>query len=204
MLKSTFTTLASGYCEDAALIASCWKEIEENYSHRKRHYHTLAHLENLYKILNEVRSDISDWNTLLFTLYYHDAVYNALNGDNEERSADLAMKRMQELNVPLEMIQKCHRQILATKKHQFDQDSDTNYFTDADLSILGADTATYSEYAANVRKEYSVYPDLLYKPGRRKVLQHFLNMRSIFKTVHFSEKYESQARLNLTHELKTL
>lgn len=204
MLKETFKELASAYCKDAALIATCWKEIEENYSHRKRHYHTLVHLDKLHKELKEVRSDISDWNTVLFTMFYHDAVYNALHSDNEEKSAELAKQRMKELNIPLEMIDRCNRQILATKKHQFASDPDTNYFTDADLSVLGADWAVYSEYAANVRKEYSMYPDLLYKPGRRKVLQHFLNMRRIFKTVHFSEKFESQARLNLTQELKTL
>jgi predicted metal-dependent HD superfamily phosphohydrolase len=204
MLKDIFKSLASNYCNNAALIETCWNEIEQNYSHRKRHYHTLGHLENLYQVLNEVRSSISDWNTLLFTLFYHDAVYNALNGDNEEKSADLAIRRMEELNVPLEMIERCNKQILATKKHQFDQDPDTNYFTDADLSILGAHWSAYSEYAANVRKEYSMYPDLLYKPGRRKVLLHFLNMKRIFKTVHFSEKFESQARLNLQQELKTL
>ncbi len=204
MLKKTFTSLASNYCDDATLIETCWKEIELNYSHRKRHYHTLKHLENLYTSLNEVRELVSDWNTLLFTLFYHDAVYNALNGDNEEKSASLAIQRLKEMDVPFQMIERCSQQILATKQHQFDRDSDTNYFTDADLSILGADWSAYSEYAANVRKEYSMYPDLLYKPGRRKVLLHFLNMKGIFKTVHFSEKFESQARLNLQQELKTL
>lgn len=55
-----------------------------------------------------------------------------------------------------------------------------------------------------VRKEYSIYPDLLYKPGRKKVLQHFLQMERIFKTQVFYDKYETQSRRNLEKELNQL
>jgi predicted metal-dependent HD superfamily phosphohydrolase len=204
MLKEIFFGLASGYTRDNIVIGNCWSEIEKNYSHPKRHYHTLDHLSNLFKVLGEVRSSISNWNTILFTLFYHDAVYNALKSDNEEKSAELAKLRMQELNVPLEMIDRSCRQILATKKHEVNEDPDTNFFTDADLSVLGAEWSVYVEYAANVRKEYSMYPDLLYKPGRRKVLQHFLSMPRIFKTDFFHSHYEAKARHNLQQELETL
>jgi predicted metal-dependent HD superfamily phosphohydrolase len=55
-----------------------------------------------------------------------------------------------------------------------------------------------------VRREYSIYPDLLYKPGRKKVLQHFLNMEHIFKTIHFYTLYEQNARNNLNREIAEL
>jgi predicted metal-dependent HD superfamily phosphohydrolase len=45
-----------------------------------------------------------------------------------------------------------------------------------------------------------MYPDFLYKPGRRKVLTHFLEMERIFKSDHFYQKYEEQARKNLLFE----
>ncbi|MDX2245424.1 MAG: hypothetical protein SF052_01505 [Bacteroidia bacterium] len=80
-------------------------------------------------------------------------------------------------------------------------DNDTNLFTDADLSILGQKREIYHAYSTNVRKEYAIYPDILYNPGRKKVLQHFLAMEQIFKTPHFQEKYEAQARANLEEEL---
>jgi predicted metal-dependent HD superfamily phosphohydrolase len=204
MLKDTFYTLAGNYTSNSSLIEACWTEIEKSYSHPKRHYHTLTHLENLLRVLQEVRASVSDWNTMLFTLFYHDAVYNALKSDNEEKSAGLAAQRMHELQVPTAQIEQCRNQILATKQHKENSDADTNFFTDADLSILGADWNAYAAYAADVRKEYAMYPDLLYKPGRRKVLQHFLNMEHIFKTAHFREKFESQARLNLQKELENL
>jgi len=101
-------------------------------------------------------------------------------------------------------VNNCTAQILATKKHTWSNDSDTNYFTDADLSILGSPPAVYKAYVQSIRKEYKLYPDFVYNPGRQKVLKHFLDMPAIFKTAHFTNKYESQARMNLQEELRSL
>ncbi|MFD2921463.1 hypothetical protein ACFS6H_17175 [Terrimonas rubra] len=98
------------------------------------------------------------------------------------------------------MISNCAAQILATKAHQASTDPDTNYFTDADLSILGQPWEVYETYYKNVRKEYAMYPDFLYNPGRKKVLQHFLSMDRIFKTNHFFGLLEAPARANLQRE----
>ena len=96
---------------------------------------------------------------ILFTLFYHDIVYNSLKSNNEEKSAELAEKRMTQISVSNEIIECCKAQILATKSHVKSTDSDTNYFTDADLSVLGQTWETYSIYYKNVRKEYAIYPD---------------------------------------------
>lgn len=88
--------------------------------------------------------------------------------------------------------------------HELSKDSDTNYFIDADLAILGSAPAQYNIYATMVRKEYRQYPDLLYKPGRRKVLEHFLQMPAIYKTAFFRERYQQQAKENLAAELNML
>ena len=80
----------------------------------------------------------------------------------------------------------------------------TNLFTDADLSILGSDSIAYKAYVENVRREYSMYPDFLYKPGRKKVLIHFLSVESIFKTNEFATRFEAQARKNVNDELSKL
>jgi predicted metal-dependent HD superfamily phosphohydrolase len=201
MLKQTFTQLVSGYAGNNQLATELWNEIEISYSGKKRFYHTLAHLENLLIQLLEVKNNIQHWDTILFTLYYHDCVYNALQSDNEEKSAGLAEQRMTQMAIPAEIIAACKAQILATKKHLDNTDTDTNYFTDADLSILGTDWDTYSAYFKNVRKEYAIYPDVIYNPGRRKVLKHFLAMERIFKTDYFYTKFERQAKENLQREL---
>lgn len=203
-LKQTFTTLLHTYTTDTGLIDTLWNEIEKAYSASKRKYHTRSHLEHVLAQLTLVKDNIQDWNTLLFTLFYHDVVYKASRSDNEEQSAAVAEKRMKQLAVSDEKIQKCKNQILATKSHVEQTDADTNYFTDADLSILGQEWDIYAEYCKQVRKEYALYPDFLYIPGRKKVLTHFLNMERIFKTDYFFKAFEEKAQNNLTAELQFL
>lgn len=204
MLKETFIKLLEAYTNQTALVSELWSEIEVCHSQAKRHYHTLTHLENLLKQLIPVQDHIKNWNVVLFTLYYHDIVYHPLKGNNEEKSAEFAEARLSAIDVPAPLIQHCKLQILATKKHLPEPDEDTNYFTDADLSVLGQEWDHYSRYYKGVRKEYSIYPDLIYKPGRKKVLQHFLNMDRIFKTEYFYNKFETTAKRNLQRELELL
>ena len=141
---------------------------------------------------------------VLFSLYYHDIIYNPLKTTNEEKSAAFAENRMQMIGVPQMTIENCVRQILATKKHLLSIDNDTNIFIDADLSILGQPWNVYANYYMQVRNEYSLYPDLIYKPGRKKVLQHFLQMERIFKTDVCFTTFELQAKENLQKELELL
>lgn len=204
MLKETFIELVTGYTDNNNLKNDLWAEIEKNYSSKKRHYHTLQHLDNLLSELNDVKEKIHNWEAVLFTLYYHDIIYNTLKLDNEEKSAAFADERMKQIGVPNETIELCTKQILATKSHIKSDKSDTNYFTDADLSVLGQDWDNYSIYYKNIRKEYSIYPDLVYNPRRRKVLNHFMEMDRIYKTDFFYNKYEVQAKLNLQKEMGLL
>ena len=185
-----------------SLIDKLWSELQSKYSKPSRHYHNLAHLDHLIEQLLPIRNKIENWQVLTFSVAYHDIIYNTLKKDNEERSADLAYERMALLNILPELKEKCKLQILATKHHQLNEDSDTNYFTDADLSILGSDSDSYFTYSKQIRKEYLYFPDIVYKPGRRKVLEHFLKMENLFKTQYFQEKFEVQARINISWELK--
>ena len=204
LLKETFIGLLINYTDNDRLTNELWTEIEKNYSSKKRHYHTLHHLDSLLAQLTDVKGEIQNWNNILFTLYYHDIVYNSLKLDNEEKSAELAEKRMKQISVSNDKIELCKNQILATKSHIKSTDSDTNYFTDADLSVLGHNWETYSLYYKNVREEYSIYPEFVYNPGRKKVLIHFLSMERIFKTDFFHNKFEKQAKQNLQMEIELL
>ncbi len=203
-LEKNFFGLLSKYTTDQNLKQKLWTEIERNYSSKKRHYHTLSHLEDISTQLDEIRKKLNDREVILFTLYYHDAIYDARKTDNEERSAALAMRRMEEIGVPEESRSKCAAQIIATKSHQKSPDSDTNLFTDADLSILGRPWDDYEAYFKKIRKEYSIYPDFLYKPVRNKVLAHFLALEKIFKTNIFHSKFELSAKANIARELAHL
>lgn len=204
LLKETFFSLLKRYTPNNELIGELWNEIVNQYTGKKRHYHSLSHLETLLTQLTEVAAQLQEWDVVLFSLYYHDVIYSATKSDNEERSAEMAENAMLQAEVPLTMIESCKAQILATKSHGISLNADTNYFTDADLSILGADWESYSAYFHNVRKEYSIYPNLIYNSGRKKVLRHFLAMPRIYKTAYFFQKFESKARENLKGEVDLL
>ncbi|MBA4053392.1 MAG: hypothetical protein C0490_01645 [Marivirga sp.] len=203
MIKDEFLTALRNYTTRKDFIHSLWTEVETKYSEPGRHYHNLAHLNSVTRELLPFKKRFTDWNTITFAIAYHDIVYHTLKNNNEEKSAGVAMKRLSALACPEKLISDCKELILATKKHQVG-DEGTNLFTDADLSILGSDPETYKTYCRQIRREYSLYPDFVYNPGRKKVLIHFLEMSTIFKSPEFGDKYESSARINLQEELRSL
>lgn len=204
ILKDRFESLCLNFTKDKILIEKFWFEIEKKYSGKSRHYHNLQHLETLFEEIEHVKDKIKNFNSISFSIFYHDIIYDATSKLNEEKSADVAKERLEILGVNNDDIQRIYEQILTTKSHQKSEDEDTNFLLDADLSIFGKSSQVYVEYTKQIRKEYSIYPDFLYKLGRKKVLQHFLELESIFKTEYFRNKYEIQARENIEFELKGL
>lgn len=204
MIKNIFLLLFARYNRNVQHAELTWKEIEQSYSKPSRHYHNLDHLEHMHSELVHVQTEINDWDTILFALFYHDIVYKPTSNRNEEKSAELAEARLIQLSFPPSQIEKCKQTILATKIHVESTDMDINYFTDADLCILGQNWETYSAYVQKIRKEYSIYPDFIYKLGRKKVLSSFLGMKRIFKTAFFFDRFEEKSKENLKRELVML
>jgi predicted metal-dependent HD superfamily phosphohydrolase len=200
-LKEKFEVLSSKY-ELTENPYSNWKHIQDSYSQKNRHYHNLNHLQNMFEDLKLVDEQIINKDALFFSIYYHDIIYKATKKDNEYQSA-LVLKRALEGST-FEDLDYCMEQIELTKSHELSDDKDTNILLDLDLGILGKDWESYLSYTKQIRQEYKIYPNFLYKKGRRKVLVHFLELESIFKTTFFKEKYEQQARANLKKELSIL
>jgi len=204
MLTDTFLQLVNKYSKDHELATNLWLEIFTKYSEPKRHNHTIDHLEAMIANLNQVKANITDWDTTLFAVFYHDIIYKASSSTNEADSAKLAMLKLSEIGYTAERIAKCVNMILATKSHEYSEDNDTNYLTDIDLAVLGSNQYDYQKYTEQIREEYTIYPDFMFNNGRKKALQHFLQMEAIYKTEYFSKKYEKPARINIANELETL
>lgn len=204
MLTDTFLHLVKKYTNNSELANNLWLEIFTKYSEPKRHYHTIAHLEAMLGNLYEVKSLITDYDTTLFAVFYHDIIYKASSNTNEADSAKIAIQRLAEIGYPGDKITKCANMILATKTHETTADIDTNYLLDADLAILGCTPYDYQKYTEQIREEYTIYPDFMYTSGRKKALQHFLQMEKIYKTTYFLKKYENQARININTEIDIL
>ena len=80
----------------------------------------------------------------------------------------------------------------------------TMVFLDADLKILGTEEPAYLLYTEAVRKEYAMFPDLLFNRGRKAFLKNALATLRIYRTDKFFKTYEQQARKNLQNELNQM
>ncbi len=204
MLQQTYTALLERYTNRRDLVTTGWQQLEAAYTAEGRFYHTLHHLDQLLADLQAVQHEFRDPDAVWFSLFYHDMVYDVRADDNEAQSAVLAGEMMDLAGVPAGRITRCWQLILATSHHHVANDMDTDLFTDADLAILGRDEAHYEAYSRQVRSEYALYPDAVYNPGRKGVLNRFLEMPRIYKTGHFYNRFEAQARHNLRRERDTL
>jgi len=202
-LKKRFEIILNNYTSDTILIEELWAELQENYTASFRAYHNLTHLEEIFNYFDTYNSQIENPNELALAIFYHDAIYNIWKKDNEEKSAELANNQLKKLAINVDVISRIEKHIIATKSHQAIL-SDSKWMVDFDLAILGQSEKVYNNYTSKIREEYKVAPNLLYYSGRKKVLQHFLNKKSIYTSDVFIELYEENARKNLLQEIKTI
>lgn len=202
MIKQKFLNLIRKHSSNEDYNLECWNEIENNYSSKSRHYHNLEHLDNMISELSKIQLEVNNLDCLLFAIYYHDIIYKPTKSDNEHQSALLFKNRIAKTS--FDKLSECIAQIEATKEHKLSAENDTNILLDLDLSVLGKSTEEYKKYSENIRKEYRIYPDFMYRKGRKKVLKSILELDFIYKTDYFKQLYENQAKKNLTLELNQL
>jgi predicted metal-dependent HD superfamily phosphohydrolase len=204
-LRAVWDQLAGKYCSDAELIDQFFNEIAKKHTTTRRHYHNLNHLQALLAFCESYAGQLKDADVVAFSVFYHDIIYNVLRKDNEPRSAQLAVKRLQALSVPPEKTEQVKLYIEATQTHAITaavmHTGDLQLFLDFDMSILGVEWAAYEAYTQQVRREYRIYPDKIYYPGRKQFLQHCLQTEPIFQTPVFRDRYEARARENMAQEL---
>ncbi len=204
-LQVQWQELAAGYGANAQIVQTVWLELVDNYAAATRHYHNLAHIKALLDWVELFRTHLQQSAAVRFAVWFHDAIYNTKRQDNEERSAEFARQELGRLKVPFATINAVNTMILATKQHQAQTlDEDGRWFLDFDLAILGSRPEVYCAYSQAIRREYAWVPKLLYRRGRRQVLQNFLEREQLFFTEVMRTRLEAQARLNLTEELASL
>ncbi len=173
------------------------------YSEPHRRYHTLQHVEFCLRELSRNRDHAVRSREIRWALLFHDAIYDPRRNDNEARSADWACRVMQELQRPDDEIARVRKMILATAHAGNAETPDEALLLDIDLSILGADEATFDEYDRAIRVEYEWVPDDAYRAARASVLQGFLNRDRIFQSVAHRPQ-EAAARSNIERALEKL
>ena len=207
-LTARWHTLAVGLGVPESTAAAALDELVRAYSEPGRHYHNLDHIAALLQLLDRHGEAVRNREAVELAIFFHDAVYVPTRSDNEAVSAALARARLIELGAGDALVSEVERLILATRHGasvaDADSDPDLALLVDLDLSILGAERPAYAAYAQAIRREYAVVPNLLYRPGRRRVLAEFLARPRIYATPHLRDLWEDAARANLEWESTTL
>lgn len=201
-LKNIFIKNLTEIGFDASKIEGLWADLEKAYSGKSRYYHNLTHLEEMIAQYEMYHSHLTFPVEVLYAIFYHDYIYKATSKENELKSAEYAISILPanaKINTAL-----VFDMIVATKMHQHNEIEDSNWLIDFDLKILAKEWNDYEVYFKQIRKEYKIYPDLLYNPGRKKALQHFLENEFIFQTETFRTQFEKQARENILKEISLL
>lgn len=201
-LQKRFKNLLLNIGFETTQTNTCWTTLEKAYTSKSRHYHNLIHLEEMITLYETYQQELKFPDEVLFSIFYHDYVYKVTRKDNELKSAEHALSILPshtKLNKQL-----VFEMICATQLHQYNKIEDANWLIDFDLKILSKDWEDYKIYTKQIRKEYKIYPNILYNPGRKKALEHFLENENIYQTATFRSLFEDKARENIQKEIATL
>lgn len=189
---------------DAGYIGTGFGELVNLYSESHRHYHNLYHVNGCLDTFDRISQMLEDPFSVEAAIWFHDVIYDPKSNKNEARSAEYAQAFLSATTVDPETISKIIHLICLTQHPSNPSTDDEKYLIDIDLSTLGAEPSQYDRYEVWIRKEYAYVPGFLYKKGRKKLLQAFLNCKPIYRTPYFRERLEDQARANIHKALDNL
>lgn len=158
-------------------------------------YHGLQHLRECLEMLDVAveTGDVQKPDLIEMALWFHDVVYDPQRGDNEQRSAEMAVEAIGDSEVGREI----GRLVLLTCGHEPGNGLDDGWMLDIDLSVFGRPWERVREFEAQIRAEYAWVEDDIYRPKRIEILEDFLGRPSIYCTSYFWERFEEPARRNL-------
>ncbi len=186
-----------GVTED--LAGKVFTDLAMLYAEDHRKYHNMSHIDRMLGWLDATGESM---NSVELAIWFHDAVYDPLGKDNEEKSARYFKDHLA-TSISVLLKGDVERLIFATDSTRPRTGrEDENLIIDIDLSILGASPTDYAAYRHAIRHEYSAVPEEKFMAGRAAILRRFLS-QPIYSTGLF-EQLKSQARVNIQNELESL
>ncbi|MFO6423322.1 hypothetical protein [Motilimonas sp. KMU-193] len=182
----------------------CYQALEKAYSQPHRYYHTVKHIDAMLKHFDSVKLLAEQSAELELAIWFHDAIYNIPSSRNELDSALWAKEFVLTNQYDEAGAKRIFDLIMATQQHEKSSLIDANIIVDTDLAILGSSPATYAEFEQNIRREYHMVPEDIYRAKRAEILEHFLAQGSIYKLDSFISQYESAARENISRAIDSL
>ncbi len=182
----------------------CYQALYQAYSEPQRFYHTVKHINAMLAHFDSVKHLAEQPAELELAIWFHDAIYNIPSSSNEFDSARWAKQFVQSKGYAEAGTQRIFDLIMATQHHEKSTLIDANLIIDIDLAILGSSPAAYDEFEQNIRREYHMVPEAIYRKKRAEILAHFLVNRQIYKLDSFISQYENAARENIRRAIDRL
>ena len=209
-LEKAPATFQQQVAELGESLLQAWEQPHRAYHHSGHLSQMLTDLDRLYAYRTQGSTPLA----LVLAAWFHDAVYEGAPGEDERRSEQLASTSLEPLVTAglltgheLQMVSLLVR---ATATHELPKSvdlpagyepADIQFFLDADMAILAADSARYRRYLRGVRSEYSHFDDEAFRAGRMTFLRLILGRKRIFLSEEGLQLWEEPARANLQAEL---
>ena len=202
-----FTAINSAV--ESEKVNNLWQDIAIRYNEAQRAYHSLQHIEQLFRQFEQIKHVLNEPHIIALALFYHDVIYAPTRADNELKSAEYAVEALRPY-FSAAQCQYIYALIMMTANHKLAECSnaqknfDAAYLLDMDLSILGASWSEYQQYAQAIRQEYAHVLNADYCNGRIAVLKGLLAHPTLYLTDYYHSQLENQARQNIEREIKVL
>lgn len=174
-----------------------YEALVEKYTEPHRAYHNLDHIGDCLHLLESVRGLLTQPAETELAIWFHDAIYDTRQPDNEARSAEWAETVLHQNGAPVETARRIGHLIRLTTHQNPQLIGDGAVLCDIDLAILGAEKPRFDAYDAAIRLEYNWVPEDVFRRERGRVLAGFLALPRIYHSQFFYEQLEQRARANL-------
>lgn len=208
---------AASQAQLTAQVAELGESLLQAWEQPHRAYHHSGHLSQMLTDLDRLYAHRTQGSTplaLVLAAWFHDAVYESAPGEDERRSEQLASTSLEPLVtaglLSGDELQMVSLLVRATATHELPESADLpagyepediQFFLDADMAILAADSAHYRRYLRGVRSEYSHFDDEAFRTGRTTFLRSTLRGERIFLSEEGLQLWEEPAQANLQAEL---
>jgi predicted metal-dependent HD superfamily phosphohydrolase len=177
-------------------------DLLDRWGEEHRRYHARTHLLAVLEALDLLTEPAAPPRTVLLAAWFHDAVYRGIAGQDEEESARLAEDLLPKTGLPGPDVDEVARLVRMTADHRPEPGDDAGaLLSDADLSVLGGDPASYARYVAAVRQDFAHIGDDDFTAGRAAVVRRLLDLDPLFHTSRARELWLDAAHRNLRGEL---
>jgi predicted metal-dependent HD superfamily phosphohydrolase len=177
-------------------------DLLDRWGEEHRKYHGRTHLLAVLEALDRLTAPARPPRTVLLAVWFHDAVYLGIAGEDEEESARLAEERLERAGLPADEVDEVARLVRMTADHRpAPDDEPAALLSDADLSVLAGDPGAYARYLAAVREDFAHIGDADFAAGRAAVVRQLLELDPLFHTARGRELWQDTARRNLQGEL---